>query len=70
MERSGKEPDDGVHYSRFWYSPELFLPVVELGMAKNWRPKESALHTYARVHQLAGWTLVPTSLAALTGAIK
>jgi hypothetical protein len=61
---------DETPYSRFWYSLELFLPVVELGMAKSWRPKNPGLRTYARLHQLAGWILVPVSLAALTGAIK
>ena len=65
-----KDAAEGTQYSRFWYSLELFLPVVELGMAKNWRPTRSALRTYARLHQLAGWILVPASLAALTGAIK
>jgi hypothetical protein len=70
MGRSTKEETGGVPYSRFWYSLELFLPVVDLGMAKGWRPQKRALRAYARIHQLAGWILIPVSLAALTGAIK
>lgn len=70
MERSTKEGIDGVSYSRFWYSLELFLPVVDLGVAKAWRPRKHGLRAYARIHQLAGWILIPVSLAALTGAIR
>jgi hypothetical protein len=70
MEKSSNNVIDDAPYSRFWYSLELFLPVVDLDMAKNWRPKKTGLRTYARIHQLAGWILVPVSLAALTGAIK
>lgn len=62
----------GAEYGRFWYSLELFLPVVDLGVAKAWKPKVSYPHlrTYARIHQLAGWVLIPVTLAALTGVIK
>jgi hypothetical protein len=69
MEACAKEPP---RYSAFWYSLELFLPVVDLGVAKSWRPSQSSfpLLTYARVHQLAGWILIPVALAALTGAFK
>jgi len=69
MEPVGEHPP---RFSAFWYSLELFLPVVDLGVAKNWRPAHRALPllTYARIHQLAGWILIPVALAALTGAFK
>ena len=59
-------------FSAFWYSLELFLPVVDLGVAKSWRPSQRSLPllTYARIHQLAGWILIPVALAAITGAFK
>jgi hypothetical protein len=59
-------------FSAFWYSLGLFLPVVDLGVAKNWRPSQKSfpLLTYARIHQLAGWILIPVTRAALTGAFK
>lgn len=61
---------DPISYSPLWYSIELFLPVVTLGMAKDWRPNRDWLATYARFHQLAGWVLIPVALAALTGITK
>jgi hypothetical protein len=69
---ASKENLSGERYSAFWYSLELFLPVVDLGVAKAWRPnvQRKDLQLYARLHQIAGWILIPTVLAALTGAIK
>jgi hypothetical protein len=69
MEAHSEHPP---RYSGFWYSLELFLPVVDLGVAKSWRPSQSSLPllTYGRIHQLAGWILIPVALAALTGAFK
>ncbi|WP_263377993.1 hypothetical protein [Granulicella paludicola] len=60
------------NYSGFWYSLELFLPVVELGVAKFWRPRAGEDHRilYARIHQLAGWILIPVMLGVLTGSLK
>jgi hypothetical protein len=67
--RADKSP---APYSRWWYSLELFLPVVDLGVAKDWRPagKPRWRSTYARIHQLAGWILIPVAIAALTGGLK
>lgn len=69
MEPIGEHP---LRFSPFWYSLELFLPVVDLGVAKSWRPSQRSLSllTYARIHQLAGWILIPVALAALTGVFK
>lgn len=59
-------------YSGFWYSLELFLPIVDLGVAKEWRPKPtSGLRIfYARFHELVGWILVPVAIAAITGIAR
>ncbi len=67
-----KTADDGKppEFSAAWYSLELFLPVVDLGMARAWRPSTRLLQTYARVHQVAGWVLVPVALAAITGVAR
>ena len=64
--------DAVTSYSGFWYSLELFLPIVDLGIAKGWRPKASLRHlqTYARVHQLAGWILVPVMVGIITGSLR
>ena len=66
VQDGGKPPE----FSTAWYSLELFLPVVDLGMAKAWRPSTRLLQTYARVHQIAGWVLVPVALAAITGVVR
>ncbi len=66
VEDSGKPPE----FSAAWYSLEMFLPIVDLGMAKAWRPSTRLLQTYARVHQIAGWVLVPVTLAAITGVAR
>jgi hypothetical protein len=72
MERQTAENVSPPAYSAFWYSLELFLPIVDLGIAKGWRPKRTnaARLTYGRVHQLAGWILIPVAVAALTGVAK
>ena len=67
MEPVGEHP---ARFSPLWYSLELFLPVVDLGVAKSWRPRFPGLLTYARIHQLAGWILIPVALAAITGVFK
>ncbi len=66
VEDSGKPPE----FSAAWYSLEMFLPIVDLGMAKAWRPSTRLLQTYARVHQIAGWILVPVALEAITGVAR
>ena len=53
-----------------WYSVELFLPVVDLGVAKSWRPGTNRLAMCARFHQLSGWVLIPVALAAITGCTR
>ena len=64
-----RRPKADSRYSRFWYSFELFIPVVDVGVASEWHPKpeHKIVANYARVHKLAGWVLVPVILAALTG---
>jgi hypothetical protein len=69
MQERVENPAD---FSGAWYSLELFLPIVDLGVAKEWRPKADSKWrvVYARVHQIAGWVLVPAALAAITGVVK
>jgi hypothetical protein len=72
--RGAMEPktEKPAAFSPLWYSLELFLPVVDLGVAKDWRPRPSPTWrvAYARLHQIAGWVLVPVALAAVTGVFK
>src|SRR5215475_12625221 len=67
-----QKPEHTPRYSRFWYSFNLFVPVVDLQAGKVFNPKadQTLLRNYMRVHILLGWILVPLVLAALTGLIK
>lgn len=64
------KPDPG--YDPFWYSLGLFLPVVDIGLIKAWRPnhKRRFAHHYAQVHVLLGWVFVPIAVASITGILK
>jgi hypothetical protein len=70
MEKS--KPSTGDYYSKFWYSLELFLPIIDMGIASEWQPKSEhrVTATYARIHKVAGWILVPVTLAAFAGLTK
>ena len=68
-----QKPEDTPRvYSRFWYSLNLFLPVIDLQAGKVWKPKadQTFLRNYMRLHILLGWILVPLLVAAITGLIK
>lgn len=62
----------GRHYSRFLYSLDLFLPIIDLQLAKVWTPKPGrrAARRYLPAHVIAGWILGTLFVAALTGALK
>ena len=67
-----RKPQADSKYSRYWYSFELFVPVLDFGVASEWHPKpeRTVLANYARLHKLAGWVLVPVILATFTGLAK
>jgi len=63
------------YYNPFWYSLDLFAPVIDLGSAKTWEPGPK--HKYPRfarqysyLHKILGWILIPIALAAITGYLK
>jgi hypothetical protein len=65
-----KLPDPG--YDPFWFSLGLFLPVVDIGLIKCWRPeprRRFARH-YAQIHVLLGWLFVPFAVASITGILR
>lgn len=75
-DRNQMEPQDDKSkpcaYSAFWYSLDLLLPIIELGAASAWRPKQDWWfgRTYAPVQRIAGWIVLPLILAAITGIIQ
>ncbi len=75
----GMRTKDGKHaedyegkYNAFWYSLDLFLPIIKLGEADVWTPKDERrwANLYRRVHIIIGSLFVPIGLAAWTGIIK
>jgi hypothetical protein len=60
--------DQKGKYRGFWYSLDLFLPVVDFGDNELWVPKEQRRKSvvYRRIHMILGHILIPIGLAALT----
>jgi hypothetical protein len=73
--KTKRRDDADMHknkYSAFWYSLDLFLPVMHLGDADIWTPKDERRMAllYKRFHIIIGALFVPIGLAAWTGIIK
>lgn len=58
-------------YSPFWYSVDLFLPLIKLQDADMWKPKDHGtfVRFWSRLHTMLGWALIPIALAAWTGML-
>ena len=58
-------------YSPFWYSIDLFLPLIKLQDAELWKPRDDAWFArfWSRLHTMLGWALIPIALAAWTGML-
>lgn len=68
QQKSGEAPRV---WNAFWYSLDLFVPMIDLQSANFWMPKkESLARHYMLLHRIAGWLLIPIVVAALTGIIK
>jgi len=57
-------------FYRIGYSLDLFIPIVDLRIAKNYHLPQGWKKGYAVVHIVAGWLLVPLLLASMSGIIK
>ena len=59
-------------YSSFWYSVDVYLPVIKLHDAEIWKPKEDQVlsNVWRRIHTILGWALIPIALAAWTGMLS
>jgi hypothetical protein len=69
--RRPRSEGEFIAYDPFWYSVALFVPLATLDATDMWIPRQDSLflRTYARIHSLLGWILVPIGLAAITGLI-
>jgi hypothetical protein len=76
FKREGMEPKNPagtpLRYNASWYSLDLFLPIVDLGVANNWVPMKDRrfARNYIYIHKILGALLIPLGLAAVTGIIK
>ena len=61
----------GRKYSPFWYSVDVYLPIIKLHDAEIWKPKEDCVltHVWRRIHTILGWALIPIAIAAWTGML-
>ncbi len=59
-------------YVSFLYSLDLFIPAVDLGVAKHWVPRRehTGLLCWMYAQKILGWLLVPIGLLVFTGIIK
>ncbi|MGV3754684.1 MAG: pentapeptide repeat-containing protein [Verrucomicrobiota bacterium] len=59
-------------FSPFWYSMDMFLPLIKLHAAELWIPRAEATYTrvWGRVHTVLGWALIPIAVAAWTGMLE
>ena len=58
---------------RFWLSLDRFLPGIDLGLAKNWNPKNqvsSIIWIFWYTLKLLGWCLIPLGFAYISATIK
>lgn len=57
------------YLSAFWYSLDLFIPVVSVNGKPPEPPEGPFAHSYVRIHRLLGWLLLPIALAAISGIV-
>jgi hypothetical protein len=68
-----RNPEDPPkQYRPFWYSFDLLTPFIDLHEADSWMPRQDWWWgtTYAHLHRIIGWILVPVGIAAISGIIK
>jgi hypothetical protein len=69
-----KNARDRLKYfvNSFWYSLDMFIPVLDLGTSDEWVSKthNGKILWYGYVHSMLGYIFVPIWLAALAGLIK
>lgn len=54
----------------FAYSLDLFLPLVNLRYDERWVPVGQLRATYALLHAMAGWFLVPLLVLSFSGIVR
>lgn len=70
MEKQDEQPVSP--FSSLWYTIDLFVPVLSLGVANRWHPKRDRkfLMFYSKLLSLVGLVFLSAALGALTGSLK
>jgi len=60
------------NFSSIWYSLDIFVPVLSLGVARDWHPRQEhrLLQFYSKFLSLIGLIFISAMLGALTGTLK
>ena len=64
-----EQEDVQVEYNPIWYSFALFLPYIDLGIARKWEPSPERkwARNYKYVHMILGWALTLITLLSFSG---
>jgi len=64
-----EQEDVQVEYNPIWYSFALFLPYIDLGIARKWEPSPERkwARNYKYVHIILGWALTLITLLSFSG---
>ena len=67
--RPVEQEDVQVEYNPIWYSFALFLPYIDLGIARKWEPNPERkwVRNYKYVHMILGWALTLITLLSFGG---
>ncbi|HZD51005.1 MAG TPA: hypothetical protein VE178_19850 [Silvibacterium sp.] len=73
IEHMEKVDEQSPHaFSPIWYSLDIFVPILSLGIAKDWHPRQEhrLLQFYSKFLSLIGLIFISAMLGALTGTLK
>jgi hypothetical protein len=63
-------PPDYPIFSAFWYSLDVFVPILDLHQEDYWLPDEGQYRSYMWLHIIAGWVLTTIAVAGFAGILK
>lgn len=63
-------PPDYPAFSAFWYSLDVFVPIVDLHQESYWLPNEGQYRIYMWLHIVAGWVLTTIAVTGFAGVLK
>lgn len=67
-----KKAASGKEYNAFWFSLDVFAPIIDLEAASVWEPKPNDRFRWLwlRIQRILGWILIPVAVVAISGLIQ